>query len=238
MTAEPAEPSPSGAVTATAEPPPAGTGHRGARWSARHVLVVVLVGLLLSLLVRTVAVQAFSIPSGSMEPTLRPGERVLVSRLDTRGGDVRRGDVVVFDGSGTFAPAPEEPTGLARVGSAASALLGYRPGEVDFVKRVVGLPGERISCCDPQGRLVVDGAPLDEPYLPAGEAPSALRFDIEVPAGRLWVMGDHRSASADSRAHLGDPGGGTVALDDVVGRVAAVTWPLGEARLVPGGAGR
>ena len=210
----------------------------GAPAAARVLLAAPALALVAALLVRALAVESFSIPSGSMAPTLRPGERVLVSKPDVRGGDVRRGDVVVFDGAGTFAPSAERPEGLARLGAGAAALLGARPGEVDFVKRVVGLPGERIACCDAQGRLSVDGEPLEEPYLPAGEAPSALRFDVEVPPGRLWVMGDNRSDSADSRAHLGSPGGGTVAVDDVVGRVLLVTWPLGEVRSVAGGAGR
>ncbi|GAB7190580.1 hypothetical protein NUM3379_12860 [Kineococcus sp. NUM-3379] len=228
-----------GDATATGSAPAATPARRPAGFSgAGRLLGVLGAGLVLSLLVRSLAFQAFSIPSGSMAPTLNPGERVLVSRLDTRGGDVRRGDVVVFDGAGTFAPAPREPEGLARLGAAGGALLGFRPGEVDYVKRVVGLPGERVACCDASGRLTVDGQPLDEPYLPPGEAPSASPFDVEVPQGRLWLMGDHRSASADSRAHLGRPGGGTVAVGDVVGRVSVVTWPPSDLRTVAGGAGR
>nr|WP_240895950.1 signal peptidase I [Kineococcus siccus] len=198
------------------------------------MLVPLAVALLLALLLRTFVVQSFSIPSDSMSPLLVPGERVLVWRVDA-GQDVRRGDVVVFDGTGTFTPSPPPPEGLARVGAGLGTALGFRPGETDYVKRVVGLPGDRVTCCDASGRLMVDGVALDEPYVAAGDAPSELRFDIEVPAGRLWLMGDHRSDSADSRAHLGSPGGGTIALDDVVGRVVAVTWPLGSLSTVPRG---
>ena len=187
-------------------------------------LLVLAVALLVALLLRTFVVQAFSIPSASMQPTLSAGERVLVWRVAA--SDVQRGDVVVFDGTGTFAPAPQEPQGLARLGAAAGELLGFRPGESDFVKRVVGLPGDRITCCDDQGRLLVDGRPLSEPYVLTGDAPSDVRFDVEVPDGRLWVMGDHRSDSVDSRSHLGSPGGGTIDVDDVVGRVVAVSWPV------------
>ncbi|WP_432499619.1 signal peptidase I [Kineococcus gynurae] len=195
-----------------------------------RIVVALTVALVLALLLRTFVVQTFSIPSDSMDPTLRPGERVLVWRsLGDPAADLRRGDVVVFDGSGTFAPSPPEPTGLAALGAAIGQGLGFRPGEADFVKRVVGLPGDRISCCDAQGRLLVNGEPVDEPYLFAPGSPaSATAFDIEVPAGRIWLMGDNREQSTDSRSHLGSPGGGTVAVDDVIGRVVLVTWPLSQ----------
>lgn len=206
----------------TTTQPPSVTRRQGSR-GGRAVLVLA-VALLLALLVRTFLVQTFSIPSDSMEPTLAPGDRVLVWRVDA--ASVERGDVVVFDGTGTFVDAPADPEGLARIGTAVGQVLGFRPGESDFVKRVVGLPGDRITCCDDEGRLLVNGVPLEETYVYPGDAASELRFDIEVPQGRLWVMGDHRSDSADSRAHLGSPGGGTIALDDVVGRVVAVSWPL------------
>ncbi|ABS02891.1 signal peptidase I [Kineococcus radiotolerans] len=216
----------------TTQPPR--TAERGRSRGARAVLVLAI-ALLLVLLVRTFVVQTFSIPSDSMSPALRPGERVLVWRVAAQ--DVQRGDVIVFDGTGTFADAPPEPEGLARAGGAVAQLLGFRPGESDYVKRVVGLPGERITCCDEQGRLLVDGVPLDEPYLHPGDAPSDVEFDIEVPDGRLWLMGDHRSDSVDSRSHLGSPGGGTVSLDDVIGRVVAVTWPFGSVGTVGRGSG-
>jgi signal peptidase I len=200
-----------------------------------RAVLVLAVALLLVLLVRTFVVQSFSIPSDSMEPTLAPGERVLVWRVDA--ASVERGDVIVFDGTGTFADSPPDPEGLARLGTAVAEVLGFRPGESDFVKRVVGLPGDRVTCCDDQGRLMINGVPLDEPYVYPGDAASELEFDIEVPDGRLWVMGDHRSDSADSRAHLGSPGGGTVALDDVIGRVVAITWPLDAVGTVERGSG-
>ncbi|GAA0324959.1 hypothetical protein GCM10009528_47950 [Kineococcus aurantiacus] len=198
-------------------------------------MLVLAIALLLVLLVRTFVVQSFSIPSDSMQPTLDPGERVLVWRVDAT--DVRRGDVIVFDGTGTFADTPAAPRGLARLGAGIGELLGFRPGESDYVKRVVGLPGDRITCCDAQGRLLVDGQPLEEPYVHPGDAASDVEFDIAVPEGRLWVMGDHRSDSVDSRSHLGSPGGGTIALEDVIGRVVAITWPLGAAGTVERGNG-
>jgi signal peptidase I len=194
-----------------------------------ELLVLVGVALAITFVVRLLVVQAFYIPSGSMEPTLDVGDRVLVSKLAYRLGDVQRGDVVVFDGRGSFAPLDAgsgRGGALADIGQSVGAFLGVAPSERDFVKRVVGLPGDRVVCCDASGMLTVNGRPLHEPYLPAGEPASEQAFDVIVPAGRLWVMGDHRSDSADSRAHLGDPGGGTVPLDRVIGKVLVRFWPL------------
>jgi signal peptidase I len=194
--------------------------------ATRLLGLAALAGVLL-VLVRLVVVQSFVIPTGSMTPTLRAGDRVLVSRWEYRVGDVHRGDVIVFDGAGVFDPAPAAPSSaLARMGRAVASTMGAPVGEHDYAKRVIGLPGDHVVCCDAAGRLAVNGHPLDETYLPAGTEPSAIRFDTYVPPGRLWVMGDNRSDSADSRAHLGDPGGGTVPLDHVVGRVVAVWWPF------------
>ncbi len=171
-------------------------------------MVLVALAVLATVLVRTFLVAPFSIPSGSMENTLRPGDRILVDRLSYRLHDVHRGDSVVFDGTEAF-----------------GSLNGG--GTTDYVKRVVGLPGERVVCCDDRGRITVDGRALDErDYLYPGDDPSELRFDVQVPDGHLWLMGDHRSDSLDSRAHLGDPGGGFVPVGKVIGRVLVVVWPL------------
>lgn len=189
------------------------------------------VGLALALLatmvlVRALFLQAFYIPSPSMENTLEVGDRVLVNKMSYRVGDVRRGQVVVFDGIYSF----DQPSGKGRsLLDRMLGLIGAAPSEDDYIKRVIGIPGDRVRCCDPQGRLQVNGRSLDEPYLYPLDLPSRDKFDIEVPPGRLWVMGDHRSRSADSRSHLGEPGGGTVPLDKVVGRAVAVVWPLKRA---------
>lgn len=181
-------------------------------------------------------VQPFLIPSGSMEPTLRVGDRVLVNKLAYRFGTVpQRGDVVVFDGTGSFvreSSGGDPLTGLLR---GAGASLGLaEPAETDFVKRVVGVGGDRVVCCDRRGRLQVNGRSVDERYLYPGDEPSSVAFDIVVPQGTLWMMGDHRGNSRDSRELLGQPGGGMVPVDMVIGRVDWLGWPPGRLGSVPG----
>lgn len=209
--------------------PASGAGH-GRVWSFWRMISVIAVAALVVAVVRVLLVQSFVIPSESMRPLLQVGDRVLVSRLDYRVGDVQHGDVIVFDGEGSFeSAAVRDDAPLAALGRAVAGALGSPVGESDYVKRVIGLPGERIVCCDTSGAITVDGRPLAEPYLAVPGRASSTPFDIRVPAGRLWVMGDNRDDSGDSRAHLGDPGGGTVPLDHVVGRVVAVWWPWARA---------
>jgi signal peptidase I len=185
-----------------------------------ELLLLVLVVVLATTTVRTFLVAPFSIPSGSMEQTLHVGDRILVDRLSYRFHDVRRGDIVVFDGTEAF------------------GRLGDGKGETDYVKRVIGLPGDHVMSLgtDNQGNGVVyvNGKPLRESrYLYPGEVGSKTAFNVDVPAGHLWLMGDHRADSLDSRAHLGDPGGGMVPLDKVLGRVMGVVWPLDRLGRVP-----
>jgi len=203
-----------------------------------EVLVLLCVAFGIALLVHTFLFQAFYIPSGSMENTLHVGDRVLVNRLSYKVGHVQRGQIVVFNGEDswipevTTTPASNPVTGALRdVGS----FLGFAPaGEKDFIKRVIGIPGDHVVCCDAQGRIKVNGKPLDETYLASGnpavhtttEVNSARHFDITVPPGRLWVEGDHRDDSADSRSHTGDPGGGTIPESKVIGRAFVIVWPI------------
>ena len=201
---------------------------------ARRTSFIIVVVVVTVCLVRGLLVQSFVVPTGSMTPTVRAGDRVLVSRLSYRFGDIKRGDVIVFDGSGVFAPEqPPARTPLAGLGRTIASAFSLPVGSQDYVKRVIGLPGERVVCCDAAGRITVNGVALTEKYVRSGDVPSTISFDILVPPGRLWVLGDNRGDSADSRAHLGDPGGGTVPVDHVVGRVVGIYWPLSHAGRLP-----
>ncbi|MET9750274.1 signal peptidase I [Streptomyces ardesiacus] len=171
-----------------------------------RITVTLLVLMLFLLLLSTFVLQPFQIPSGSMERGLRIGDRVLVNkvayRFDRR---PQRGDIVVFDGTGLF-------------------------GHGDYIKRVVGVGGDHVVCCDEEGRLRVNGQPVDESaFLYPGDRPSTVPFDVVVPDGTLFVLGDHRADSSDSRDHLGSPGGGMIPLDKVIGRADWIVWPFGHA---------
>jgi signal peptidase I len=220
---------PTSPVRADARAEPA----RSRRTSWFELALLVALTLAVAGLIRTFLVQPFFIPSESMENTLRVGDRVLVDKLSYRFHDIHRGDVVVFNGLDSFTPevqVDESSNPIGRGLRSVGAAIGVAPpGEKDFIKRVIGVPGDRVVCCDPEGRVTVNGTALDEAsYVFPGNAPSEATFDVTVPAGRLWVMGDHREASADSRAHTGDPGGGTVPEDKVIGRAFSVVWPPGN----------
>lgn len=192
--------------------------------------LTIIIAIAVVLLVTTFAVKPFSIPSGSMEQTLQIGDRVLVDKVTYRFRNVARGDVIVFDGTDSFVPAREVPERDPLTGSVTwiGQSLGFiEPDNTDFIKRVIGVAGDRVVCCDDAGRVTVNGVALNEAeYLYPGDEPSFVPFDVIVPPDRLWVMGDHRSNSADSRSHLGSPGGGFVPTSRVVGRAMSVVWPI------------
>ncbi|MEV6510855.1 signal peptidase I [Streptomyces sp. NPDC051642] len=179
---------------------------RVAEWlPGGRITLTALICLVFLLLLNTFLLQPFQIPSGSMESGLRIGDRVLVNKLAYRfGAHPQRGDIVVFDGTGYF-------------------------GDADYIKRVVGVGGDHVLCCDEKGRLQVNGRSVDETaFLYPGDAPSTVAFDVVVPDGTLFVLGDHRGDSSDSRDHLGDPGGGMIPVGDVIGRADWIVWPAGH----------
>ena len=236
---------PSAGSTLGAEP--SGRERRGVVRSVvdavRETVIIVVMAMVLSFVVKTWVAQAFFIPSGSMEETLQVGDRVMVSKLHKRIEGIGRGDVVVFQDPGGWLPPMQrvEPGEVMGTVQQVLTFVGLLPDPADehLIKRVIGVEGDRVVCCDTEERLTVNGAPVDEPYVYPGDAPSTIRFDITVPEGSVWVMGDHRSDSQDSRYHPldGDGTEGSVPLDLVVGRAVLTVWPLDRVGVMssPGG---
>jgi len=195
----------------------------------RDLVVILLVAFLVSFLLKTFLVRSFYIPSVSMEQTLKVNDRILVNQLVPGVVPVHRGDVVVFkDPGGWLLPrSVDPPQGFERVlqsvGLAADTSHEY------VVKRVIGIGGDRVACCDADGRVTVNGIPLDEPYIvipPGEERASAKDFDVTVPQDSVWVMGDNRYQSKDSRYNQEQPGRGFVPESEIVGRAFLLNWPL------------
>jgi signal peptidase I len=196
--------------------------------------MVLLLGmaLVLAVVIKAFFVQAFYIPSGSMNDTLVLDDRILVQKVSYWAGEPARGDIVVFSDPGGWLGPAEFQTAQNPL-TRGLELFGLYPTGGHLVKRVIGLGGDRVVCCDKDGRVTVNGVALREgAYLAAGEKPSLIRFDVKVPEGYIWVQGDNRSNSADSRVHLGDPGGGFIPVDDVVGKVFMVVWPWDHATVL------
>ena len=191
----------------------------------REILIIIAIAIIVSFVIRTFFFRAFLIPSGSMEQTLQVNDRIFVNLLIDSEDQLDRGDVVVFeDQHGWLPPADTDPNAFVQ----ALEFIGLYPStsEQHLVKRIIGTSGDHITV-DPESRnLVVNGTELNEPYLHPGVNGSDIDFEVTVPEGKLWMMGDNRSASGDSRAHLDGPNEGFVNIDQVVGRAEIIAWPL------------
>jgi signal peptidase I len=197
----------------------------------KDVGFVVVAAIVLSFLLKTFVIQSFYIPSESMEPTLIKWDRVVVTKLAPGMLELHRGDIVVFHDPGGWvgqnAPLPQTGPVTGALRSVAQA-IGLAPADSeDFViKRVIGLGGDRVACRGKGLPVTVNGVPLDETYLAPGIDPSETAFDVVVPPDAVWLMGDNRNRSADSRSHMDEALGGAVSLEDVVGVAQVRTWPF------------
>lgn len=157
-------------------------------------------GVLLAIIIRMLLFSTYSVTSSSMAPTIKTGDHILINKV-ARFFEPKRSDLVVVDGIDSFSNDHSE-----------------------FVKRVIAIGGDRIQCCTAHGKLILNGKPLYEPYL-NGQKASETQFDVTVPQGRIWLMGDNRKQSSDSRDLLGMPGGGSIATDKILGHVIWIYWP-------------
>lgn len=191
---------------------------------------IIAFALVVSILIKTFLFQAFYIPSSSMMNTLEIGDRIIVNKLANDEDDINRGDVIVFvDPGGWLANQPEQDrSAVMDFLYDAGETIGLLPKNSGqhLVKRVIGVGGDQVTCCSEGGEIMVNGEPITEPYVRPGTIPSAMEFDVIVPEGHVWVMGDNRSNSEDSRAHMGSPGGGFVPVDNIEGRVALIMYPF------------
>lgn len=199
----------------------------------REFVVIIVIALIISAFVRAFLVQAFYVPSSSMEMTLVPNDRIVASRITTRIAGVDRGEVLVFRDPGGWLPEPgAAPGGVRGAVNSVLTFIGLLPSDSgsDLVKRVIGIAGDTIACCDVEGRIVLNGVPLDESYV---QGPTdQVRFDVVVPPDSMFVMGDNRGDSRDSRYHL-DVAGGAVPISSAVGRVVLVVWPFENFGVLP-----
>lgn len=231
----------------TSEPsaaPETGTRRRrGLLVFLRDVLIIVLIAALVSFVVKTFIVRSFYIPSASMERTLLVNDRILVDELTPRWTGYERGDVVVFqDPGGWLGDQPQPPASPPLVQAIDGVLtfigISASDSQDHLVKRIIGLPGDHVVCCNALGQITINGAPIDElDYLnlPEGNTTASDEpFDVVVPDDSLWLLGDNRTRSRDSRAHQELPSGGFVPVSNVVGKAFLTTWPFGRIGAIDG----
>ena len=203
----------------------------------REFPVLVIVALAVSLLIKTFLVQFFFIPSGSMENTLQISDRVAVNKIPFVSRTISRGDVVVFRDPASWLSEPYVGTENKVVSTLKEGLVAVgvlpNPAKQYLVKRVIGISGDHVVCCSKTGNLVINDKETSEPYIFAGNKPSDMDFNVTVPEGKVWVMGDHRGSSADSRYHQDDVNHGFVPVSNITGRVFAIIWPFKHFGLVP-----
>jgi len=206
----------------------------------KELPILIGIALILALVIKTFFVQAFSIPSGSMQNTLQIGDRVLVDKLTPWfGAEPERGEVVVFHDPGGWLndePTQQSNNSFVRGLQNVLSFIGLMPSanEKDLIKRVIAVGGDTVEC-QGSGPVKVNGVALNEPYIYPGAVPCGDKpfGPVKVPDGRIWVMGDHRNDSLDSRFHQDQPGGGTVPVDNVIGRAFVVAWPISNWATLP-----
>ena len=198
-------------------------------WQESFLLVIT--ALVMAVIVKSFFLQAFYIPSESMEPTMLVNDKLLVQKVSYWAGDVKRGDIVVFDDPGGWL-GPEDSRHASNPIQRTLETVGLFPTGGHLIKRVIGVGGDEIVCCTDKGKLTVNGTALDEPYLLDENATKDTTFDVKVPKGYLWVMGDNRGNSSASPQHMGDPGGGFIAEKSVVGKAWLRVWPWNRAGFI------
>lgn len=223
-----------------AEPSRSEKGEVGAKKRLGSTLLefatIIAVALLISVIIKTFFAQAFAIPSESMENTLIPGDRILVNKLADSEEDLHRGDVVVFVDPGNWLSDSAKPhySGVQKVLISVGELVGVVPQNVGdhLVKRIIGLPGDHVECCH-DGLITVNGEPITETYIKPGSSPSDTEFDVVVPDGHVWLMGDNRDRSKDSRYHQQATGFGFVPISNIEGRAWLTMYPLDRMGKIP-----
>jgi len=206
--------------------------------SLRELPILIISALVLSIIVKTFFIQFFYIPSGSMENTLQVNDRVGVNKFGALFSDIKRGEVVVFrDPANWLSPNYDDSSGIRKVIKDSLVFVGVLPdpSKQYLIKRVIGVGGDKVRCCGKDGKIEVNGVSINEPYIYEDDKPSDSEFEVEVPQGFIWDMGDHRGASADSRFHTDDPNKGMVALDKVTGRATFIIWPFSNLAILEKG---